>query len=129
MYAFNLVRSFAFSFLATHLYHFKGICGFILSAFPWRFWNSRSETNVKEDTKRLDLFSLCRDYVSILLKIFKLEILGILVIANFWNFLSWKINKLLEFFEFGKPKFGSKNWQFWNRPCRKFADSCIFRLM
>ena len=40
--------------------------------------------------------------------------------ANFRNFKIWdifaivkfgKINKLPEFFQFEKPKFGSKNWQ------------------
>ena len=30
-------------------------------------------------------------------------------IGNFWNLAVWKINKFLELFQFGKPKFGPEN--------------------
>ena len=44
----------------------------------------------------------------------KLQIFGIFLITNFWNCLNWQINKFLEFFQIAKPKFGSKDRQFWN---------------
>ena len=36
----------------------------------------------------------------------RLKFFGIFKVANFSNFPNWKINKILEFFHFGKPKFG-----------------------
>ena len=57
-----------------------------------------------------------------------LKIFGIFETDNFWNyhhcefyFLTWKINKLVEFFQLGKPKFSSKNWQFWNRSSIRYS--------
>ena len=42
------------------------------------------------------------------------------------NYLDWKI--LLEFFQFGKPKFGSKNRQFWDCSFCRYVNSYICRL-
>ena len=36
-------------------------------------------------------------------------IFEIVKLTNFQNFTFWKINNLVEFFKFRKPKFGSKN--------------------
>ena len=43
-----------------------------------------------------------------------LTVFGTFLIGNFWNFPNYKINKFLDFFQFAKPKFDSKNWQLWN---------------
>ena len=42
---------------------------------------------------------------------------GFFKIEIFWNRPNWKIIKFLDFVQFGKLKFGSKNWQFWNCSC------------
>ena len=42
----------------------------------------------------------------------KLTIIRILQIRNSWNFPICIIDKFIEFFQFGKPKVCSKNWQF-----------------
>ena len=44
----------------------------------------------------------------------KLQILEISEIENFWSYPNCKIKKFLEFFQFEKPKLGTKNWQFRN---------------
>ena len=44
----------------------------------------------------------------------KLQIFRIFQARSFWNCPNWKIKKFQDFFQFGKSKFGSKNWQFWN---------------
>ena len=53
----------------------------------------------------------------------------ILNIPN-WHFFEysnfWKINKFLEFFEFRKPTFDLKNWQFWNLHLRNWIISYIW---
>ena len=49
-------------------------------------------------------------------------------IINFWNYLKWKINKLLECFQLAKQKFDKKKWAIVQlfvysifRPTRNFA--------
>ena len=60
----------------------------------------------------------------------KLTVFGTFLIGNFWNFPNYKINKFLDFFQFAKPKFDSKNWQLWNcssiQHSAPLAISCQF---
>ena len=42
----------------------------------------------------------------------KLKIFRIFQIWSFWNCSNWKIKKFQDIFQFGKWKFGSKNWQY-----------------
>ena len=60
----------------------------------------------------------------------KLIIFEIYLIGNFWNYRNWIINKILEFVQFGKPKFASKNCQFWNcSSIRYFALLTILSIL
>ena len=60
-------------------------------------------------------------------------IFGIFRMGNVWNFvianfliLLFKLEDL-EFFQFGKPKFGSKNWLFWN--CLSIRYSALLAIL
>ena len=62
------------------------------------------------------------------MKIWIMKIDEIFQIINFWNYLKWKINKLLECFQFVKQKFDKKKWAIVQlfvysifRPTRNFA--------
>ena len=80
---------------------------------------------------KIDDFRNCKSWE--IFGIMKIEIFGIFQIGIFGNFTIWKINKFLEFFPIGKPKFGSKHWQilelFDYSIFRNFANFDIFPLI
>ena len=56
------------------------------------------------------LVFLNRKFLSFL----KLEIFRNFQIQIFWNCPNWKVNIFIRKIQFEKPKFGCKNWKFWN---------------
>ena len=77
------------------------------------FWNFESFSNCQ--ILKICEFSKFNNFRSLInLWIDKNENSTILGIVKFGKFSKLENKKFLEFFKFGKPKLGSKNWQIWN---------------